>query len=83
MKLAVYRPLWGVAKQAGGHLSLPDAFRAIAKLGYAGVECTVGLALHYGAQQFKDLLAENKLGWFAAVNSRYFSRALQHIALNI
>ena len=63
MKLAVYRPLWGVAKQAGGHLALPDAFRAIAKLGYAGVECPVGLALHYGAQQFKALLAENKLGW--------------------
>ena len=63
MHLKVFRPLWGIVKQAGGHLSVPDALKAIASLGYAGVECPVGLALHYGAPEFKQLLADNNLQW--------------------
>ncbi len=32
--LKVFKPLWGVIPRAGGHMSLKDAFKAIADHGF-------------------------------------------------
>jgi sugar phosphate isomerase/epimerase len=63
--LRIFRAFWGVIKQADGPWTIEHAVGKIAKAGYAGVECPIVTAMHYGIPKFRRLLDDHNLQYIA------------------
>ncbi|EGD76737.1 hypothetical protein PTSG_08088 [Salpingoeca rosetta] len=61
MRLALFRPLWGVIEAFDGQRSLKDALRAIKALGYEGVEVPFKAVYMIGPDKFQRLLRDSDL----------------------
>jgi len=66
-RLSLIRSLWGVIKQADGHLTFEQAIPRIKALGYDGVETGVKIAMDLGPKHFKRVLDDNGLKYVAMV----------------
>jgi sugar phosphate isomerase/epimerase len=61
MKLVMMRSLWGVIHTFEGTRTLPQALKAIAGLGYDGIEVPFKMALQVGSDKFKQMLEDHNL----------------------
>jgi len=66
--LSLFRPLWGVVREADGPWTIPEAISKIAATKkYAGVEAPIKLAMDFGTKNFVNLLKEHKLRYLPMV----------------